>query len=201
MNKRYLLPCACAFAICMISILSGCNSPAVIPTTFETFNAPDGSFAVTYPTEWQAEDGGKGDFLWAKFASGSAFISIETDVAGSVMGDIAKSHVNLIGMKDSGQDESPVAKVHETERESFEADNGVKEQTPSMPIVTKLGEGRKAEFVGSKTFGGLIHGYRATVLTTSRRITIVCQCSENEWESLKPSFDKVIESLSRGKTH
>ena len=48
-------------------------------------------------------------------------------------------------------------------------------------------------------FGGAIRGYRATALTHDKRVRIVCQCPEAEWQALKPAFDKVMKEASRAK--
>jgi len=41
--------------------------------------------------------------------------------------------------------------------------------------------------------------FRATVLSRDKRVRIVCQCPEAEWQTLKPVFDKVIESVAPAK--
>jgi hypothetical protein len=178
--------------------LGGCGGPAAVPTSYNTFKSADGSFKIEYPAQWSAEGGGgKGGVAWAKFTSGNSEIKVETNVAGSLMGDIAKSTGSLLG-GEAAEDPAPVALVHEQEKAGFEEDAGVQEQK-AAPVKTGIPEARKAEFTGNKTFGGSIHGYRVTALSTQRRIRVVCQCPEAEWTSLKPAFDKIIETLSFGK--
>jgi len=57
----------------------------------------------------------------------------------------------------------------------------------------------RAEFTASGSFGGTLKGYRATALSRDRRVRVMCKCSKDDWEKLKPAFDKVIESLGPGK--
>jgi hypothetical protein len=72
----------------------------------------------------------------------------------------------------------------------------VQEQDPTI-VKTGMMDGRRSEFTGTRTFGAPIHGYRATALSIDRRIRVVCRCSESQWESLKPAFEKAIASVSK----
>jgi hypothetical protein len=179
-------------------VISGCGGRAVVPTSFNTFNSKDGSFQIQYPAEWTAESGDRSGYAWAKFTSGNAEISVDANAVGSVIGDLAKTGMVMTNDVANMEDRSPVAATHETEREGFEEDAGVKEQKPA-PVKTGLIDARRSEFTGKKTFGGAIHGYRVTCLSSMKRIRVVCQCPESEWEALKPAFDKVIESVAMGK--
>ena len=64
-----------------------------------------------------------------------------------------------------------------------------------MRVQMKLGDGLKSEFTGSSAFGTEFRGYRATGMLDNKRVRIVCQCPADQWETLKPVFDKVISSL------
>ncbi|MBN2578340.1 MAG: hypothetical protein JXB10_05055 [Pirellulales bacterium] len=183
----------------LVVALGGCNEPAVIPGSYQTYNHPDGTFKIEYPTEWEAKGDGKGCCAWASFTSGGAEIQVDTSTAGSLVGDIARSRGQMGGgMADPDPQFAPVAEAHEHGKEGFEEAEEVVEQE-SVPIVTGLGDGRKSEYTGSSTFGGKKHGYRATALARDYQIRVICECPESEWESLKPAFDKVIESLSQGR--
>ncbi len=178
--------------------ISGCSGPAVVPAEFKPYKAQDGSFLILSPTGWEVESGGKAGYAWAKFTSGSAEISVDANWVGSMIADIAKSGFNPIGIDIAVEDRAPVAAVHEHERQGFEEGAGVQEKQP-VAVPTGLSDARRSEFTGTRTFGGSIHGYRVTALSSDKRIRVVCQCLESEWEALKPAFDKVIESLGRGK--
>ena len=96
------------------------------------------------------------------------------------------------------QDLAPVAQVHEMEKEEFAEEIGGCEEQAPLAVKTGLGDARKSEFTTSGTFGGTIRGYRVTALSLDRRVRVVCQCSESDWENLQPAFDRVIESLGPG---
>ncbi len=119
---------------------------------------------------------------------------------GSLMGDLAGPRTMHVGgqVVTVNEENAPVAKVHEQEKQGFEDDEGVTEQKPAV-VKTGFSDARKSEFTGSKTFGGAIHGCRVTALSSTRRIRVVCECPESEWEALKPAFDKAIESMGMGK--
>ena len=179
-------------------LLAGCGGPAVIPTSYSTYNAKNAAFKIDYPAEWTAEGGDKAGYAWAKFTSGSAEISVDANVSGSLVGDIAKSHIHLPGINVGQEEAAPVAAVHDSEKQEFDEEEGVEEEKP-VPVKTGMNDARLSEFTGKKVFGGSIHGYRVTALSNDKRIRVVCECSERQWDALKPVFDKVIESLARGR--
>ena len=65
-------------------------------------------------------------------------------------------------------------------------------------MATHLGDSRKSEFTGSGLLNGAFHGYRVTALSRDKRIRVVCRCSESQWQSLQPAFDKMIASVAMG---
>jgi hypothetical protein len=177
--------------------LAGCGGSAEAPTSYTKYNAKDGSFACERPANWEAAGGGKGH-QWAKFTSGGAEISIRTDVTGSLMADIAQAQNQSAGIDAGDEDLAPVAKVHEMGKEAMaEQMSDYQEQAPES-VKTGLGDARKSEFSATGTFGGKVRGYRVTALTRDKRVQVVCQCSESDWETVKPAFDKAIESLGPG---
>jgi hypothetical protein len=178
--------------------MSGCSEPAVVPTSYKTYNHQDGSFKIDYPAGWEMTSGGKGQLAHARFNSGDAFISVKTSLAGPLKGDIAQSMGVMAGGTEGKEERPPVATVHESEKKAFEEDESVQEKAP-VAINTGLGDARKSEYTGSKSLGGDIHGYRATTLSRDLEIRVICECSEEQWNALKPVFDKVIESVSLGR--
>jgi len=192
-------------AVCVVALAAaGCGGTVSAPTSYDTYNAKDGSFRCKCPAGWEVKGGGRSDFHSASFAEGPAKIKVRADFAGSIIGDIAgggMAGLNAPGLEmaaDEADDFSAVAQVHQMGKEEMAEAFGNYEETPAEKIDTKLGEGRKAEFTGSNTFGGKMHGVRLTILSHDRRITVVCQCPEKNWETLKPAFDEVIDSLRPG---
>ncbi len=176
--------------------VTGCGGSVPAPTGFVAYHSPDGRFSCDYPKGWQAEGGGKADkpISWAKFTSGNAEIRVDADFAGSLFGDIAKSGNAL-----SGSDEAPAAKVHPLGIRHMKDEFSNYTEREATSFQSKgLGEGRKSIFIASGSLGGKTFGYRATLLSGERRITIITSCPAANWQVLKPAFDKVILSLRQG---
>lgn len=169
--------------------LAGCAQEVPAPKQFKEYSSAE--FKCEYPADWETEGGGgtRSEYSMVKFTKGSAEIRAESDVAGSLM---------VEGARDDGHGEPRVAKTHrlKTDRMDEEFTN-YKEREPK-PFQSKgLGEGRKAIFVADGGMGGKIYGYHATLLTNDKRLTIICQCPATNWKTLKPAFNRVIESFGR----
>jgi hypothetical protein len=190
-----------ASSLCLVAVVSvtGCSSaPAVVPTTFSTYNSKDGTFACDAPDGWDIQGGGKQGPVWAKFTSGPAIIDIKGDVSGSLMGDI---HGTLGGGNQAilPQDE-PVHKVHVADLEMAAKEYDGYTETPTSPAVieSRLGPARLSEFTAKSGFGTALHGYRVTILGHDKRVVVYCVAPETDWQALKPTFDRVLASMERG---
>jgi hypothetical protein len=178
--------------------VSGCGGLVPAPTSFVTYNSPDGRFTCDYPKGWEAS--GSGDktdapYSWAKFTKGHAEIKVDADFAGSLFGDMAKASGAMMG----GEAEAPAAKVHPLYIPHMKDEyNNYQERAPKAFNSKGVGEGRRSVFIADQTLGGKIFGYRATLLSGERRITVVCTCPATNWQVLKPAFERVIESLRQG---
>ena len=182
---------------------NGCGSSSIpVPTSYAKFNAPDGTFQCDYPAGRESSTGGMpGQLRTASFTRGGASIHVTADLAGSLLGDIARSGSGLAsGM--AGVEEQripPVEALHEMGLRSAEEEISNYKEQPHETIQSQLGDARRSEFTG--TAGVLqqkIHGYRTTVLGTQRRFTIICKCPESDWKALQPALDRVISSLAPG---
>lgn len=124
-----------AAAIGAILVIGGCTGKAVVPTSYNTYNAKDGSFQIQYPAGWEADGGDRSGYAWAEFTSGGAVISIDANVIGSLIGDISKSSIIPMGIVTDQEDRHPVAAVHAHEKQGFEDKKGVTEEKP-VPVKT-----------------------------------------------------------------
>lgn len=173
--------------------LAGCGGgPVAAPASYAAHEHKDGGWACDYPDGWSAESGGKKN-SWGKFTKGSAQIKLATDLTGSLMGDMAS-----LGQKEgpATPEDYPVHKIHVAdEAEIAKGYSDYKEQEPVEFSSGIGGSARKSEFTAAGGFGGPVHGYRATMLGRDKRYRVTCVCSESDWETLKPAFDKVLESF------
>jgi hypothetical protein len=193
-------PLACLFAIAVLAFsLTGCGSEkAVVPTSYTSYNAKDGTFACDAPEQWEITGGGKQGPVWAKFTSGPAVISIKADVTGSLIGDIQGTLGG--GNQAVLPEDEPVHVVHVSAMEDAAKEYDGYAETAAGPavITSRLGPARLSEFTAETSFGTPLHGYRATILGHDKRVTVFCVAPEADWTALKPAFDQVIASLERG---
>jgi len=198
-RQLHLTLTACGMCVVAAASIIGCGSaPAVVPTSYGTYNSKDGTFACDVPEKWEVKGGGKQGPEWAKFTSGAAEISIKADLAGSLVGDIAGS----LGGGDQAvlpQDE-PVHVVHVADVEMAEKEYNEYAETAGSPTIisSQLGPARLSEFTAKTDFGTPLHGYRATILGHDKRVVVFCVAPEAEWKALKPAFDRVLASMERG---
>ena len=178
-------------------VLAGCGGGAVpAPTAYKEYAAKESSFTVQYPDGWDVKGGGKGNHC-AKFSKSSALISVSTNLSDSLMGDLASIGAGSNSAHMTEED-AAVHKIHLKNKGELAEDFGETKEEKPVKFVSMLGEGRKSEFTAGGGLGGSIHGYRATILGRDRRLKIVCTCSESDWPTLKPAFDKVLESFGHG---
>jgi hypothetical protein len=162
-----------------------------------TFSAKDGSFRLRYPAGWKEENGSRPDntYSWARFTKGSAKIQVYADVAGSLMSGSGQAQ-NL----PEGSELAPVHNAHELYQKTVSKEySDFKESAPALFKGSQLGEGRVATFTasGGGLFGSKIQGYRVTLLSNDRRITLLCEAPVSEFESFKPTFLAVCRSVGR----
>jgi hypothetical protein len=190
-----------------VALMWGCSGHVPAPTSFDTFNAKDGTVQCKYPAGWEQNGGGGRKFYSCAFQKGGAEIRILADIAGSAVGDIAGARNRMAGLdsgtsgidKELAEELAPVAQVHEkmTIPQASE-DLGELTVKATETIRTGFGDTRRSEFACSSTFGAERHGYLVTALGLNHRIRVICTCPESNWATLKPAFDDVINSLAKG---
>ena len=191
---RRSLPVVGALALWLA--IPGCGGQVSAPTSFVTCLDKGGQFVCDAPKGWEVDAGGKPDSpnSFAKISSGGAMISVMSDLAGSLYGDMAKAGGGMMG----GESEHPSARVHAMGiRRMKEEYSTYDEREPVKVQSTGLGEGRRSTFIASQPMVGKIYGYRATFLGGDRRIEVLCTCPATNWKVLKPTFEKVIAGLRR----
>ena len=137
---------------------------------------------------WELHEGASADGLTggSRWQNGSAQINIAADAAGSFMSE---------GMKNSAK--SPQEALHEMEVRQYQEKYGNYEEDPSRKYTGGFGETWVCEFSGTGGMRvGKLHGLRATMLSNQMRLQFVATCREADWDKLKPSFDKILASIS-----
>ncbi len=163
----------------------GCAASVVVPASYSNFQAKDRTFQCEQPAGWEVISGGApGAPSRATFKSGAAKIEIVADIMGSLFGGVSRGNDDV---------EPPVVAVHQLGKsKAAEELPGYEEDAPQV-IQVALGEGRQSEF---KAPG--VRGYRATVLTNDRSVSVLARAPEANWAAIKPAFQHVIDSLAPG---
>ncbi len=192
------LPC-----LVVVAGLIGCGGePVKAPTGYLEWNAKDGTFRIDYPNDWEADGGGKQSIQWARFKKGSAEIYVNVRFSESALADVMGAGGGMMGVGgalgvDDSDIPSPVAAVHAQKKDEVAEDYSNYSEEEAIAIRPSLGEGRKSEFSAAKTLG-TVKGYRATIINKDRGITVLCTCSESDWPTLQPAFDKILDQMTRG---
>src|SRR5262245_20178798 len=193
LNRSKQIPATSVIVACSFLLLAGCNTgPVPAPTAYTRFASNDKQYICEYPDGWEITAAG-GNTTKSRSAceKGSAKIAITCDIAGSLMAGATTRR--------DPDDEPPVAMAHERSKDRLLEDMpGAEEQPPQAVQTAGMMEGRVSEFTAPGSMGKKIRGYRATVLTRDRRLVIICQCAESDWDNLKPAFMKVIQSIGPG---
>ena len=161
------------------------------------FAPKDNAFRLRHPEGWKVETGARPDntYSWGRFTQGSAKIQVYADVQGSLMAGPANP-----GQFEEGSAFAPVQNAHESyKRTVAEEYSDFKESDPVLFKGAPLGEGRISTFTasGGGLFGSKLKGYRVTLLSNDRRITLLCEAPEKEFSKLEPTFLAVCRSVGR----
>lgn len=182
------------------------GDPIPAPRAFAAYTAPDKSFVCQRPEGWEKQEASAHAIMsGALFKKGNAKIDITADLQGSLMGDVIGSgNAQLTGMMPPGMNipkpKPPVEKLHRAGKGMVSKQVSDYKEMPMQTFNSPLGEARYSEWTGEGGFGkgGKLRGYRATILPGERRVTVVCQCPENDWKTLRPAFGRVLGSLAPG---
>jgi predicted RNA-binding Zn-ribbon protein involved in translation (DUF1610 family) len=172
----------------------GSSGLAETPKEFVEVEFGEKDYLCEYPKGWDVSRGGgkEGVPPWIKFEKGGASVQIRDSLSGTPGGTLQRTLKMGTAIE---RGEAPVDEVHE-HRKQFAADatRNYEESSPQK-LDHLLGDALISEFTAKPMFGGAIRGYRATVLHEFHQFNILCQCTESEWEMLKPAFEHVISSL------
>jgi hypothetical protein len=178
-------------ALCILvigKVMSG-PPPAQPVTEWEKYSTEDNEFGFEYPAVWKVKEYGIKDRHEVYLTQGAASITFKENLAGSLVGDIAGASTRGREIPD---DQLPVARVHEARKPK---DARSYQEEPAVTVITKRGKARRSAYKdGNK------RGYRATVLLQQTALDIFCECRASDWDTLRPAFDRVIETVGRGGT-
>ena len=76
-----------------------------------------------------------------------------------------------------------------------EYDGAHLQEQATQPLATKMGDARLTEWTAQSELTQL-HGCRATLVGGGEEVSVTCVCPERNWNTLKPAFRHVIQSIT-----
>jgi len=181
--------------------------PVLAPTAYTQFYVGDGGFSIAQPAGWTSDSGGSnGVESNATFVSGKAKIYADSDLGGSLNGDMITASNN---QQQEAADQlgkqitltPPVVTLHREGAAAMSDLYGKYQEQPMQQFQSNLGAGWYSEFTGiGGTFTGPVHGYRATILSNDRRVTAILVCRQSDWAALQAPYMHVLQSIDHGKS-
>ena len=188
---------------------AGCNGPVPAPELGPD-TGPGNGFTYLRPKGWKGsgkvEVGGNAGSI--ELASGTAYVRIGADLAGSLAGDIMTASNNQMGsLADAlpGQtgaalraaNKPAVERLHDLQGAGIAKKLEDFKDGKLQLLQSKVGEGRYSEFTG-KDGNRAVHGFRVTILGGDKRYSVRADCTESDWNTLKPVYQKIIASIGPG---
>lgn len=169
------------------------------PTEYKLYECPDKSFTCEGPVNWsEAGFGTPGTNLGGVlFRQNACQIEITSDFRGSLMGDIMRPVAPISGDVPAVPQPPVIEKLHNMYRSSIGSKfPGYSEGQAMVFTAPGLGDSRCSEFTADGgLMSGKIRGIRVTMLGTERAFTVVCVSPAGQWDSMKDSYWRVVNSI------
>jgi hypothetical protein len=184
------------------------QQPTAIPTPAPptTFTTSDKTITVSHPGNWKPLEGSihavktKVQFEPTK----NIRVVIETDLAGSLLGDISKASSNMLsnlpglGQQLTAKQKTPLESVHELQaKELKEIYEGFQDGATAKTKVAGL-EALVTDFTFQErgVWGNReMAGKRVSALASERRLTVVCHYPKEAQEPMAPVIAQMLGSL------
>ncbi len=169
------------------------------PQQYAAFASAEGHFKSEVPDGWETKQGGGTGGMppWARFKDGTATISIKASQSGSAISDMAGASQAPGGLEEMDDDLTPIARVHEFQKEIIKHSYSDYEEQPGKNIEIPWGEVRISEFTGGEgLLGSKVQGYRVTLTGVQWQFNIICSCPQRDWDHYQPIFEHVIHTVS-----
>ncbi|MCS6863074.1 MAG: hypothetical protein NZT92_22440 [Abditibacteriales bacterium] len=184
------------------------QQPTALPTPAPptTFTTSDKTITVSHPGNWQPLEGSMHAVKTkVKFEpTKNVRVVIETDLAGSLIGDISKASSNMlsnlpgIGQQLAAKQKTPLETVHELQaKELKESYEGFQDGATTKAKVAGL-EALVTDFTFQErgVWGRReMAGKRVSALASERRLSIVCHYSKDAQEQMAPVIAQMLSSL------
>ena len=184
--------------------------PVVAPMV--VYVSDDKSLSLQYPSNWKLHDYSSHAVAGrvAFDPNANTHFGVDTSMAGSLMGDIAKSNNDMLsslpGMPAAAaaKMKSPLEMLHEASLHAMAKNK--RRFSDFLPGATQPMQVGGSEALATEfTFRqGAVWGKKemtgtyVTILTKEREVMLTATCSQDHAKTLKPVFDRMIASLRFG---
>ena len=169
------------------------------PTEYKLYECPDKSFTCEGPVNWtQTGFGTPGTNLGGiLFRQNDYRIEITSDFRGSLMGDIMRPVPPISDDAPAIPQPPAIEKLHSMYRSSIGSKFPAYSEGQAMVFTAPgLGDSRCSEFTADGgLMSGKLRGIRVTMLGTERAFTVVCVSPAGQWDSMKDSYWRVVNSI------
>ena len=192
------------------------TQPPSLPTLapMVAYLSDDKSLALQYPGNWKPHEASSQAVASRLAFDPNAYthFSVNSSLAGSLMGDVAKSNNAMLGslpgMPAAVADKlkPPLQTLHEASLERMansitryaDFEKGATQQTHLGTVEALATEFtfKRSGVWGKKEMVGTF----VTALATDREVTVTATCSKDLQKTLKPVFDQMIASMRLGQT-
>ncbi len=167
------------------------------PAAYKAYTALDGSFVCDRPVGWKTKEAGSpgGSRAMVTFESDKVVIEVESDASKLLT---ANSNVaNPYAATPFAKVLPLVEQMHQKDVAQWMDALPNFKDTKAEPFDSKFGDARVSEWTASK--GNIkLHGYRATMASSDREISVFCLTPERNWKILEPAFQRIITSVGPG---
>ena len=179
------------------------TKPAIIdaPTAFRPTDSPDKAFTCTGPDGWETLTAGVqgSDEGGVTYRKGAVTIDITDSSSLSFMSDAMKSPAPMGDDPNMPAPPPPVVVMHDRQKNWLKEKYAEYVEQDPQPLQVPFGDTRISEWTAK---AGIIpheiHGYRVTMIGMNKAIVVDCHCPEGNWDTMKPVFLKVIQSIVTG---
>lgn len=179
------------------------------PTEFERIHHLNGEFYVEVPTNWEREESANKPDVpeWLKVSQGSAVIEIRFDDSGTFVANAAGSGGNVTDlsqtmagaggrtMTTNPSDPAPIRSLHDATGEAYAKAYRNFEDGNTTPYEMKYGDARIATCTFTEGINTKMKAMRISVYNGTKAWKILCRAREADFDSLKPAFEKVVQSM------
>jgi hypothetical protein len=190
------------FAVILLRILVPAHVPA--PTGFYSYSAADRSFSCDAPLDWDktsAEDatpGVESAVGGVLFKRGNARIDITTGDVSQLKADILMSSGAALPDGITSGSAEAMHKMYKSKVSIYFANY---QEQPMETFGSNMGEACLSEWTADGPAMGFrhkMHGYRVSMVGSVKTAFVVCQCSDDDWMTLRPAFVHVMNSIQEG---